>query len=178
MFVRSFGRLVCFWHSFFQFVHLFVVFFHVCFSGVGDDEEDDTSAGTQRVCRLPGERPQAERRRKYCAPCWFNLLGYETWLCSSYPCRYPDTSSIPSQVVDIPFKYVLPRVFFFFSTRATVEARHFFIYTIPQFGSSRPLVEAVLEKNKTAMIPDEKSHDLGTRRESCQKKDVFPTILG
>ena len=39
-----------------------------------------------------------------------------------------------------------------------------------------------LEKNKTAMIPDEQSHGLliiGTHRESCKKKNVlFPMILG
>ena len=43
----------------------------------------------------------------------------------------------------------------------------------PQFGSLRPLPNTDLEKSKTAMIPDEKSHGLGTQRESCDGKVAY-----
>ena len=50
-------------------------------------------------------------------------------------------------------------------------------------GALRPLPKAdsEVEKSKTAIIPDEKSHGLGTQRESPCKKEkwpFFPTILG
>ena len=38
--------------------------------------------------------------------------------------------------------------------------------------------ESYLQKNKLLRTRDEKSHGLGAQRESCEKNDLFPTILG
>ena len=39
--------------------------------------------------------------------------------------------------------------------RATIEVHHFFSNTTPQFGSLRHVPKTDLERNKTALIPDE-----------------------
>ena len=56
----------------------------------------------------------------------------------------------------------------------------FFFLGLLQFGSLRPLPKTDSEKNKTARtyVPDEKSHGLGTQRESYTKRkrpvsDIF-----
>ena len=67
--------------------------------------------------------------------------------------------------------------------RATITVRHVFS-EVPHFRRSRHDLlnprKLVWKKRKSCFIADEKSHGLGTQRESCKKNDllIVPTILG
>ena len=73
------------------------------------------------------------------------------------------------------YRTSLPKTQFWRKTRATIESAPFFFSEGPQFGSLRPLLKnnrfyGGKTKNRHVHIPDEKSHGLGTQRESCKKK--------
>ena len=57
----------------------------------------------------------------------------------------------------------------------------FFFWVCLRKRKTSPQILTFLEK-KMELLPDEKSHGLGTQRESCKegvkKNVVFPTILG
>ena len=52
-----------------------------------------------------------------------------------------------------------------------LRQRYTLFLRFPRLGSVRPLPRTDLEKTK--MLPDEKSHDLGTRRESFENKMTY-----
>ena len=71
---------------------------------------------------------------------------------------------------------------FFFKTRATVEVHDSFSYYYTPFGSLRPLpkTDFDLEKNKTAIKPDAKSHGLARHTTRIMQKNgpFFPDDFG
>ena len=65
-------------------------------------------------------------------------------------------------------------------TRATIEVHTtFFFWGCSIWELKRPLPKTDFGEDKKRLPVDEKSHGLGTQRESCKKKiDLFPTDLG
>ena len=63
----------------------------------------------------------------------------------------------------------------FMTTREMIEVHHFFS-EVPHIASLRPLPKTDLDR-VLKLLPDEKSDGVGIQRESCEKNNLFPTIL-